>query len=319
MKWNQYVIRTTTAAEDLIVALLSDLGIEGVEIRDRQEILDADTKDLFEDVMPKLLPDDGRAEVVFYLEEGVDETPVVSGVLEGLAALRGAVDVGEGTVLRSVTEDEDWANNWKAYFHAFYVDDILIKPTWAERPEGSEGKLTIEIDPGSAFGTGAHETTKLCLHALKKWLKPGDRVLDVGTGSGILSIAALKLGAGHAFGTDIDEMAVETAKENRAVNGIPEADFEVAAGNILSEKTVQDAVGYYCYDLVVSNILADVIIPLQEEIVRHMKPGGILNVSGIINLKADAVKQAILKNPALTLLETKTLGEWVSYTAKRTG
>lgn len=317
MKWKQFTIETREEAEDEITYMLSELGITNTEIIDHKPIMDSDTIDLFEDVMPKLEPDDGKAKIVFYLEEDEDSGTVLRNVEKRLAEIAEYTEIGEGTISCGETADEDWANNWKAHFGAFYVDDILIKPTWVEKPADSRERFMIEIDPGSAFGTGSHETTKLCILGLKRELKPGDRVLDVGTGSGILSIAALKLGASYAFGTDIDELSVEASKENRARNGIGENEFEVALGDIISDRTLQEKVGFGCYDVVVSNILADVIVKLQQEVTAHLKRSGTLIVSGIIHTKASEVERALRENPELDVIGSETLGEWVSFTARK--
>ena len=317
MKWQEFTIHTTTDAEDLIADLLSEMGITGVEIRDRKQIMDDDTMDLYEDVMPKQEEDDGLADVVFYLEDDVDAGPVIKQVTEGLEELRLFTEIGEGTVTSGETEDQDWINNWKTHFNAFYVDDILIKPTWVEKPADSHERLMIEIDPGTAFGTGSHETTKLCITAIEKWMKEGDKVLDVGTGSGILSIVALKLGASYAFGTDIDPLAVETAYENAAQNHIEPETFKAVLGNIIDDEETQNAAGSECFDLVVANILADIIIPLQKEVTRHMKQGALLITSGIINLKEEAVRAALLANDELEIIDETKLGEWVSFVARK--
>lgn len=317
MKWKEFTIRTTTEAEDLIVDLLSELGVNGVEIRDHQEIMDGDTMDLFKDVMPEQLPDDGKAEIVFYLDEDEDAESVLSGLKDGLQELTAFTDIGEGLIEEGETEDKDWVNNWKEHFHAFYVDDILIKPTWVEKPADDHSSMMVEIDPGTAFGTGSHETTQLCIRGLKKYLKPQDKVLDVGTGSGILGIIALKMGADAAFGTDIDELAVKTAQENIELNGFTEAQFPVITGNIIDDPKTQEAAGFEAYDVVVANILADVIIPLQKVVTAQMKHGAILIVSGIINLKERAVREALNANPELELLRTDYQGDWVSFAARR--
>ena len=317
MKWLSFTIHTTTEAEELVTELLSEQGISNVEIRDRKPVFDPETEAMFREVMPEKLIDDGLADIVFYLEEGAETAPVLQALREGLEELRLFVNVGDGGITEGVTEDEDWINNWKAHFKPFMVGDILIKPTWLPVPENVNARLMIEIDPGTAFGTGSHETTKLCIHALEREIKGGERVLDVGTGSGILSIAALKLGAAEAFGTDIDELATEAAVENAGTNGIAPGLFTVRTGDILTDEKLQEEVGFEWYDIVVSNILADVIIPLQREVVRHMKPGAVLIVSGIIHTKAEEVRQAILENSALRLLGSETLGDWVSFTAEK--
>lgn len=317
MKWQSFTIHTTAEAEDLVTGLLSEQGITNVEIRDRKPVFDPETERMFREVMPEKLEDNGLADIVFYMEEGIDSTELLSALKEGLEELRLFTEVGSGEITEGETEDEDWINNWKVHFHPFMVGDILIKPTWLPKPEDVDARLMVEIDPGTAFGTGSHETTKLCINALRREIKGGERVLDVGTGSGILSIIALKLGASDAFGTEIDELATEAAMENAAQNGISRDFFTVRTGDILTDERLQEEVGNEWYDIVVSNILADVIIPLQREVPRHMKPGAKLIVSGIINTKAEEVRTAILENPALKLLGSETLGDWVSFTAEK--
>ena len=197
------------------------------------------------------------------------------------------------------------------------MDDILIKPTWEEIPKEHEDKLLIQIDPGTAFGTGMHETTQLCIRQLKKYVTPETRLLDVGTGSGILGITALKLGAREVFGTDLDENAIVAVGENLEANGIGEGRFTVVQGNIIDDKEIQDKAGYECYDVAVANILADVIILLQKEIPVHIKKGGIFITSGIINMKEQAVREAFAANDSFEVLEVTYQGEWVSVTARR--
>ena len=196
------------------------------------------------------------------------------------------------------------------------MDDILIKPSWEEvKPEDRE-KLLIQIDPGTAFGTGMHETTQLCIRQLRKFLTQETELLDVGTGSGILSIISLKLGAKHAVGTDLDPCAVEAVRENMEVNGIDPSSFEMMIGNIITEKEIQDRVGYECYDIVVANILAEVLVPLTPVILSQLKPGGVYITSGIIDDKEDLVVETV-KKCGLTVLEVTHQGEWVSVTARK--
>lgn len=317
MKWNRYSIKTTTQAVDLISSALDDIGIEGIEIQDNVQLTQEEAKTMFVDFIPELPPDDGTAVVNFYIDSDEDDGTLVKKAEQEIKDLRMFVDIGEGTITRSETEDKDWINNWKQYFKPFTVDHILIKPTWEEIPKEHEDKLLIQIDPGTAFGTGKHETTQLCIRQLEKYVKPGDRVLDLGTGSGILGITALKLGAGYVFGTDLDENAITAVHENLEANGIPEENFGVIQGNIIDEKTVQDAAGYECYDIAVANILADIIIMIQKEVPIHIKKGGIFITSGIIDMKEQAVKDALSANEAFEILEVTRQGEWVSVTARK--
>ena len=317
MKWTKFTLKTTTEAVDLISSMLDELGIEGIEIEDNVPLSEADTKGMFIDILPELPPDDGSAKVSFYLEDLSNLEDLLRNIEEGLDDLSEFVNVGERTISVSETEDKDWINNWKQYFKPFTVDDILIKPTWEEVPPEHADKLLIEIDPGTAFGTGKHETTQLCIRQLDKYIKGGEKVLDVGTGSGILGIAALKLGASEAFGTDLDENAVVAVKENLEANHIPAEKFGVVQGNIIDDKAIQDQAGYECYDIVVANILAPVIIMLQGEIAQHLKHGGMFITSGIINTKEEDVRQAMEANPELEVVEITHQNDWVSITARR--
>ena len=317
MKWKKFTLQTTTEAVDYISSLFDEIGIQGIEVEDNVPLTESETKGMFIDILPELPPDDGSAKVSFYLDDDDKADEILKQVEEGLEELRRYVDIGEGTLTASETEDKDWINNWKQYFKPFTVDHILIKPTWEEVPEEHKDKLLIQIDPGTAFGTGKHETTQLCIRQLEKYVKPGVRVLDLGTGSGILGITALKLGADFVFGTDLDENAITAVHENLASNDIPEEKFHVIQGNIIDEKPVQDAVGYECYDIAVANILADIIIMIQKEVPVHMKKDGIFITSGIINMKEQAVKDALGANDAFEILEVTRQGEWVSITARK--
>jgi len=319
MKWKKFTLTTTTEAVDLVSSMFDEIGIEGIEIEDNIPLTEAETKGMFIDILPELPPDEGVARVSFYLDPDSDiniEEMLIK-VEEGLDELSMFTDLGARTIETSETEDKDWINNWKQYFKPFTVDDILIKPTWEEIPEEHKEKLLIEIDPGTAFGTGQHETTQLCIRQLKKYVKPGDLVLDVGTGSGILGITALKLGAGEVFGTDLDENAITAVMENMESNHINPEKFKVLKGNIIDDKEVKEAAGFEKYDVVVANILADVIIPLQKEVPVHMKKGTVFITSGIINMKEEAVKQAFAANHAFELVEITYQGEWVSVTVRK--
>jgi ribosomal protein L11 methyltransferase len=317
MKWVKFTLTTTTKAVDLISSTFDEIGIEGIEIEDNIPLTEAETKGMFIDILPELPPDEGVAKVSFYLDPDSNIEEMLKRVEESLDELSMFTDLGARTIEKSETEDKDWINNWKQFFKPFTVDDILIKPTWEEIPEEHKDKLLIQIDPGTAFGTGQHETTQLCIRQLKKYVTNDTCLLDVGTGSGILGITALKLGAKQAFGTDLDENAMTAVKENMEVNAIVNEKFKVLEGNIIDDKRVQSQVGFEKYDVVVANILADVIIMLQAEIAVHMKKGAVFITSGIINTKEEAVKKAFADNEAFELVEITYQGEWVSVTVRK--
>ena len=316
MKWNRFTIKTKTEAEDVIISALADVGVEGVEIQDKQPLTENDKEQMFVDIMPEGPADDGIAYLNFYLEEDTEVEPVLERVRAVLEEVRGYMDIGEGTITESQTEDKDWINNWKEYFHQFYVDDILIVPSWEEVKEEDQDKMILHIDPGTAFGTGMHETTQLVIRQLKKFVTKDTQMLDVGTGSGILGIVALKLGAAHVVGTDLDPCAIPAVADNKEANDIKDETFDMLIGNIIDDKEVQDTVGYEKYDIVTANILADVLIPLTPVIVNQMKKGAYYITSGILDVKEDVVVQAV-KNAGLQLVEVTHQGEWVSVTARK--
>lgn len=317
MKWKKFTLTTTTAAVDLISSMFDEIGIEGIEIEDNKPLTEAETKGMFIDILPELPPDEGIAKVSFYLDPDSNIEDMLRRAEKGLDELSLFTDLGARTMEESETEDKDWINNWKQYFKPFTVDDILIKPTWEEIPKEHEDKLLIQIDPGTAFGTGQHETTQLCIRQLNKYITKDTCLLDVGTGSGILGITALKLGAREAFGTDLDENAIAAVKENMEANGVDFQKFKVLQGNIIDDKKVQTEAGFEKYDVVVANILADIIIMLQKEISVHMKKGAVFITSGIINTKEEAVKKAFADNEAFEMVETTYQGEWLSVTVRK--
>ena len=317
MKWKKFSIRTTTAAEDYISEALAEAGVEGIEIEDKVQLSEADTKGMFIDILPDLGPDDGKATISFYLDEDDDAEAMLAKVREVLNEVAETVDAGELTITASETEDKDWINNWKEFFKPFVVDDLLIKPTWEEVPEGMEDKVLIEIDPGMAFGTGKHETTQLCIRGIRKYVKEGDRVLDIGTGSGILSICALLVGAESVTGTDLDDNAIDAAYENLAVNGIDQSRYQFYLGNLIDDDELVQKVGTGCYDVVVANILADVIILLTGTAPKHLKSGGIFITSGIIDTMEQRVLDAFAAQPELEVIEVAHQGEWVSVIARK--
>ena len=327
MKWKKFKIKTVTEAEDIIISTLYDIGLEGAQIEDKVPLTVAEKEQMFVDILPDGPEDDGIAWLSFFVEEtedgrlqvngeDTDEKAVMASVRKELEELRAFCDIGEGSIEVEETEDIDWINNWKQYFHQFYIDDLLVIPSWETVEEEDQGKMVLHIDPGTAFGTGMHETTQLCIRQLKKYVTPDTVLLDVGTGSGILGILALMFGAQRVVGTDLDICAVEAVRENLESNHIDPENFEMMIGNIITEKEIQDRVGYGCYDIVAANILADVLVALSPVIVNQMKPGGIYITSGIIDDKEAVVVEAV-KAAGLEVLEVAHQGEWVGVTARK--
>lgn len=316
MKWNQFRLKTTTEAEDIVSSMLADLGIEGVQIEDKIPLTQSDKEQMFVDILPDMPEDDGCAYLTFYLDEEVDKHKMLLKVRQELEEMRSYLNVGDCTIEESQTEDVDWVNNWKQYFHQFYIDDILVIPSWENVEAKDSDKIVIHIDPGTAFGTGMHETTQLCIRQLKKYVTEDTEILDVGCGSGILGMLALKFGAKHSVGTDLDPCAIDATYENMDNNGISRDQYEVMIGNIIDDKEVQDKVGYEKYDIVAANILADVLVPLTPVIIHQLKKGGIYITSGIIEDKEEVVVEAV-KKAGLEVLEVNHQGEWVSVTARK--
>ena len=327
MKWLQLRIKTITEAEDIIISTLYDIGLEGAQIEDNIPLTPLEKEQMFVDILPDAPVDDGIAYLSFFIEEKEDgklflaeeemtKEEIIDKVQEELEDLKLFMNIGEGTITLGETEDIDWINNWKQYFHQFYIDDLLVIPSWEQVSAEDQDKMVLHIDPGTAFGTGMHETTQLCIRQMKKYLTPDTVLLDVGTGSGILGILALMYGAKKVVGTDLDPCAVDAVADNMKNNGIRPEDFTMMIGNIITEKEVQDKVGYECYDIVMANILADVLVPLTPVIVNQMKKGAVYITSGIIDDKEDTVVQAV-EAEGLKVLEVTYQGEWVSVTARK--
>ncbi len=316
MKWNQYKIKTVAAAEDMIISTLVDIGIEGAQIEDNVPLTEEEKKQMFVDILPDLDGLDETAYISFYLDTDKDNAPILSDVKKELDTLKKFMDIGEGSITMSQTEDKDWINNWKEFFKQFYIDDMVIIPSWEELDPKDKDKLVIYMDPGTAFGTGKHETTQLCIRQIRKYVNSRTVMLDVGCGSGILSMAALKLGAEQAVLTDLDPCAVTAARENMDRNQIAAHTYEILKGNIIDDEKLQSRIGLEKYDVAAANILAEVLLPLTPVIYRHLKKGGIYITSGIIDGKEETVKKAIM-TAGFTIMEITCQGEWVSITARK--
>lgn len=347
MMWTQITINTSCEAVDLLSAFLDEKGVEGIMIEDNVPLTDEDKKAMYVDIPLVTGENDGMAKVSCFVpmeqKGGVSDMENISLDIENLKAdiaaelirLKEFIPVGSMSIETSVTEDTDWMNNWKKFFKPFRLyDNIVIKPTWEELEDKRDGDIVVEVDPGMAFGTGSHETTKLCIGQLKKYLKAGDSVFDVGTGSGILSIISSMLGAGFVHGMDIDEVAVKAAKENAEKNGIGEDRLVFTCGNLLGENVIgrddsYSLTGAYKgqadisdnlylnrkYDIVVANILAEVIIPLSAVIGQYLEKDGYYITSGIIKEKEAAVKEALVAN-GFEIIDVVRMNDWVSVVAK---
>lgn len=336
MKWMKFKIKTITEAEDIIISTLYEIGLEGAQIEDKVPLTAWEKEQMFVDILPEGPEDDGIAYLSFFVEERENPAPgsaypelllsgetitaeeILKKVQAELEDLRSFMEIGEGTVAVEETEDVDWINNWKQYFHQFTVEDVLVIPSWEEVGPQDQDKMVLHIDPGTAFGTGMHDTTQLCIKALRRFVTPETEFLDVGTGSGILAILALMFGAKRAVGTDLDPCAIEAVRQNKEANGISEEAFRLLIGNIITDKEVQDEVGYERYDIVAANILAEVLAGLTPVIVHQLKKGGIYITSGIIDDKEQTVVEAV-RAAGLEVLEVNRQGEWVSVIARKNG
>lgn len=339
MKWNKYRIETTTDAEDFVCGVLMELGITGMEIEDNMQISEADKKAMYIDYLAELPEDDGKAYVSFYTYDGDMEEAEASGLFntgidivteeqkmtdeellekirERLLKASEYMNIGTGMITKAVTEDKDWANKWKENFKSFKVAGFEIKPYW-DKEETEE--VSIYINPGNAFGTGQHETTQLCIKELVKYVKEGDKVLDLGCGSGILSTVAKKLGATKLSMTDIDILAVNSSHENFELNNMSEENVEMVCGNVLEDGALQSQFENEKYDVVVANILADVIIPTAAIVDRFLKPNGIFISSGILYTREKEVVDAVNSNSNLELVGVSNQGDWRAVMARNRG
>ncbi|MDD6193993.1 MAG: 50S ribosomal protein L11 methyltransferase [Lachnospiraceae bacterium] len=317
MRYTKYTIHTTTEAEELVSAMLAELGITGIEIDNLVPVLDGDRQGgVFEELQPDLSEDDGKSHVSFYAEENEDVTALLQQIEDELSQMCAYTNIGDGNITCDISDEADWRDNWKQYFSSFSIGNILIKPTWEEAPADLQEQILVEIDPGVSFGTGKHESTQLVIKQLQKYLKPDQEILDVGCGSGILSIIALKMGAGHVVGTDIDEDCIASSYENFDVNHLPHDLGDFYVGNLIDDEQLQQRVGTETYDLVLANILADIIIPMAPALANAMKPGAYVITSGIIDFKEQEVADA-LTAAGLVIQETNAQGEWRNITAKK--
>lgn len=323
MKWLRFMITTNTEAEDILVSDMYDIGLEGAQIEDKLPLTPLEKERMFVDIPPVAEEDDGVAYLSFFVEAPEDEaakeelkSSTLSAIKEQLKASAEFMDIGSGEVAVSETEDLDWINNWKQYFHSFMIDDLLVIPSWEENdPRTETAGMVLRIDPGTAFGTGMHETTQLCIRQLKKYVNSSTQLLDVGTGSGILSILSVMFGAERALGTDLDPCAIEAVADNLKKNNIDESKFKLIIGNIIDDPAVEEEAGYG-YDIAVANILAEVLIPLMPVLYRHVKNGGMVITSGIIEGRENAVADA-MREAGFEVCDILKQGEWRCVTGRK--
>ena len=332
MEWTKITIDTTVEAVDIISAFLDEHGVEGIEICDHVPLTEDEKQEMYVDIPLIDGLDDGTAQVSCYVDESFDLDTLRADIACELTRLEAFFPVSTKQITIGHTEDKDWMNNWKQFFKPFRLyDNIVIKPTWETVEDLKDDDMVVEIDPGIAFGTGSHETTKLCIGQLKKYLKPGDTVFDVGCGSGILSIISAMLGAGFVHGMDIDEIAVRASIENAELNKLGADQIKFSCGNLLEDnyigkgttfeldknaiKGMQHMTADMQYDIVVANILADVIIPLSGVVRPFMKENGLFITSGIIaDKEADVV--AAMKENGFDIVDVVHMNDWVSVIAK---
>ena len=294
MEWKRFTIHTTEEAEEPVTALLAELGIEAVEVTDKRPFSAEESGGLYGDVVPEMPEDDHLAELSFYMEEDADCDSLLKELRSRLEALRNTMDIGSGRIEESVTREEDWINNWKDYFHSFRVDDILIRPSWeSDKTEAGDASMVLEIDPGTAFGTGAHESTQLAL-----------------------GIIALKSGASEVFGTDLDPNTLPAIEENLEANGLSDSNFVRVLGNIADDQAVREAAGFAHYDVVAANIIAEILSEITPRVPAHLKEGGYYITSGILEGHEDIVIDAAEK-AGLRVTEINRLGEWMSIVFRK--
>ena len=330
MKWIKIRIKTTTEASDIIISSLYDIGLEGAQIEDNQPLSALEKEQMFVDVLPDRPADDGIAYLNFFIEMcgDADLLVIIGKIKIELNEIKKYIDIGEGSISILETDDLDWINNWKQYFHQFAIDDVLVVPSWETVSGQEKWAYILRIDPGTAFGTGMHETTQLCIRQLRKHIKRGDFMLDIGCGSGILAILSLMFGAKQAYGTDLDAGVLAAVKENCLANDIPMGHFKIIIGNIINnEKILKEVGGEESYDIVAANILTETLIPLTAVACRCLKKGGYFITSGIINendpsLKAEIPKKAgqvvaAMQSTGMKIEELTYQGEWISITARK--
>jgi ribosomal protein L11 methyltransferase len=321
MDWIKVTVYTTTAGIEPVSGRLMQLGITGLEIEDETEFKDflEETKDYWDYVDDDLVKRmEGETRVIAYVSDDISGRELLTGIRGSMAELN---ELNEDNIFGRLeveiegTKTEDWANVWKQYFHPLEIGEkLLIKPEWEDLKEDTD-RIVFNINPGMSFGTGSHQTTQLCLEQLEKYVTPGCRMLDLGCGSGILSVVSLLLGAKEAFAVDIDPNCIDTAYENAAMNGVDKSVYTVISGNVVTDPNVKAIISQHKYEVVAANIVADVIIGLAPTAREYMKEGGVFITSGIIDGRQDEVKSA-LEAEGFTVTDMQRRKDWWSLVCR---
>jgi len=322
MEWIKSSIETTSAGVELVTSVLMQCNIAGVEIIDSQERAryfadSARTWDYADESL--MVADSESAYVVFYVTAnaaGEKQLAEVGAALLRLANYAMGISVGALTMRQEHANDETWLNEWKKHFKPLRIGRVVVVPEWETFVPENDEDIIFMIDPGTAFGTGQHQTTQLCVHAVQKWVQAGDVVLDVGCGSGILAIISMLLGASEVYAIDVDPAgAIAATKKNTSLNPVDSARLTIRSGDVLTDESARTDVGYAKYDVVVANIVADVIIPLAPLAAKFAKPGGLFVSSGIISERLDEVLLAFAASNII-VLEVKEMEGWHSVVGR---
>ncbi len=321
MQWLELTIQTSSAGIELLAERLTVLGYDSFIMDDQAEFDDflENNKQYWDYVDEDLAKQmEGLSQIRLYLEDGPGAMDAVSDLKTQMALLKQQypkVDLGSLEIGLANLKDEDWENNWKQYYQPLPIGKrLLVVPQWLS-PENSEGRLPILLDPGMIFGTGAHASTQMCMIAMENLIRGGERVIDLGSGSGILSITALLLGAATATGVDIDPKAEDIARENAAINDLHADRFTAATGDVIGDRTMMERLAQGGYDMVLANIVADVIIPLSQVVPHFLRKDGVFICSGILDQRLDEVRAAI-EGASLRIDAVNTMEDWCQITAR---
>lgn len=322
MKWIEICIMTTDEGAEAVYAMLDKSGISSVVIEQSRESIQAfltETEKYWDYADPdEIAPCSGPC-VKAYIADIPENAKLIDKVYEETSKLKNielGFDVGSLEISARTVDDEDWSNNWKAYYKPIPIGNkLLVKPSW-EEVQNPDGRTVISLDPGIVFGTGSHQTTRMCIKMLEQTVEKSDVVLDIGCGSGILMIAALLLGADKAVGADVDAAALHVVKDNAGLNGIDPKRFSVYIGDVLTDPSLKENLEAYRYDVIVSNITANVIIRLVPFAAQLIKPGGSFIVSGIIGERLDEVLTALNEN-GFKAADTEIMDDWVAVLSEK--